>query len=106
MRKLSIIVTIVALMLNVMSASHTYACEQDNNYSTQIIKSVDDITHGKNSVEKGHCTQCSCSHHSSQNLVSKANSSEFVAVSTEAYSWDNAITYSQLNFPPSRPPKA
>lgn len=105
MKKLSIIFTIVALMLNVMSVSAAHACAQDNN-GTQIIKAVDDFANDANSVEKVHCTQCSCHHHSSAAFVSKSSGSEFFSASTEAYNWDNTVNYSQLQYPPSKPPKA
>ncbi len=105
MKKLSIIFTIVALMLNAMSASHAYACKQDSNYGKQIIKAVDDVN-GKSSVEKFNCAQCSCHHHSNQNLVSKNSGAEFLSASKESYNWDDTLNFSQLNFPPSKPPKA
>ena len=102
MRKLSIIFTIVALMLNVMSVSDIHACEQNNN--TQVIKAVDDLA--KDSIEKAHCTHCSCPHHCSPAFVSKASGSDFFSASTESYTWDNTTSYSQLYYPPSKPPKA
>ncbi len=105
MKKLSVIFTIVALMLNVMSVSVAHACAQDNN-STQIIKAVDDFANDTNSVEKAHCTQCSCHHHCSSAFISKSSSSEFFSPSELAYNGYNTINYSQLNFPPSKPPKA
>lgn len=106
MKKLYIIVTIIALMLNVMSVGVAHACAPDNN-GTQIIQAVDDIANGQNGVEKGHCTQCSCSHHSNQNLASKTIGSEFFSASTkESYSWEDTINVSQLQYPPSKPPKA
>jgi hypothetical protein len=106
MKIIPVIVTIVALMLNIMSAGHAYACEQDGNYGKQIIKAADDVAKNKNSVEKSNCAQCSCHNHSNQSVVSKTSGSEFIVSSKEAYNWDNILSLSQLSFPPSKPPKA
>ncbi len=102
MKKLSIIFTIMALMLSIVSAG-VHACEQDNNI--KIIKSNDFSKDGTNN-DNMHCTQCSCHHHGSSSFFTKSNVLEFFAFSAKSsYEWANILGYSQLYYPPSKPPK-
>ena len=101
MKKLAMIITVVVLMLNIISVDHEHAHASDTNH-TQTIE-FDDHTDTNNTADTEHYTH---HHHCDQSLVSKTNSSEFFSVYKESYSWDNTINYSQLNFPPSKPPRA
>jgi hypothetical protein len=103
MKRLPIIVTIIALVLNVMSASFSHACEQTNNDGTQVIKAVDDSSKVK--VEGVSCMQSSCHHHCNTAFIAKNSDSQFSAISSTTYNLENSISYSQNIDSPSKPPK-
>ncbi len=103
MRRLSVIVTVVALLLNVMSASNSYAFTQDNG-NVQVLKVADEFVGDSLSIVN--CSQCSsCHHHCGQTFLSQASSYKFSVSSIETYSGNKSTNYSQFSYPLSKPPK-
>gem|GEM_PF-3360459 len=107
MKKLSSLIMVIAfLAMNVASATAADCSDEALCGNFLNVVSVDDIGNQDESQGKAICDFCSCCHNHS-NVSTLHGKAEYVAIASQALhnrAGDNY--FSQLNYPPSKPPQS
>jgi len=107
MKKLPTYIMVMALLvMNIASATAADCSDQALCGSFSAVVSIDDIGNQGDNQGKVLCDFCSCCYHHS-NLSVMHGKAEYVAVASQAqHNRVGENYFSQLNYPPSKPPKA
>ena len=108
MKKLSALIMVVAfLTMNFASAAHADCTEAGSCDSVQIVKSIDDASNQDGDTQQtscDYCATCSGHHHHSHVAFMNGKSDPVIADSQMLHAQAGGDYFSQLHFPPSKPP--
>jgi len=110
MKKLPAFIMVIALLvMNFASMAHAECEHAGGCGDTQIVKSIDDTSNQDGDTQQANCDCCAtCSghHHHSHIAFMNSKADPIMASSQSLHSSNGDIYLSQLNYPPSKPPKA
>lgn len=107
MKKLPTFIMVIALLaMNIASATAADCSDEALCGNFLNIVTIDDMGNQDDSQGKAICDFCSCCHHHS-NVSTLHGKAEYIAIITQTrHNQVGENYFSQLNYPPSKPPKS
>lgn len=109
MKKLPTFIMVIALLvMNFAGIAHAECTQAGGCDGIVVVQSMDDSVDQDGQTQKSACDCCAtCGHHHhAQAFISHGKAEHFAAASERQHSWDGENYFSQLHYPPSKPPKA